>query len=391
MGIEKLTRKDLHNMVWATPLQLLAKKYQISDVGLRKMCKRMMIPVPNNGHWARLPINRVAPIKLSGRYSGDDEVRLELRKEKDDSDKEALKELTEEFRANHIVRIFEKLTNPDELVIVSKNIMHGKEGRSYRHGEMLTSSRGGLDICVLPENIIRALCFMDAVIKALETRGHDIMTRNAQTFAVIFDVEIEISFRDKLKRIPVNTHSYPSTELVPTGHVCFRARINYSDKEWKDGTQSIEQQLPAIMAKLELEGGRIADERIWRDKQAEIRERKEKKLQAIKAKMEKELADFKNMLGQSVRWKKAKDLRNYIDEREKYAIENNQHDEKFIRWLEWARKKADWYDPFINTEDKLLNNVQKDSSQPEKTQPASENELFFETKNWFKKPFYSKR
>ena len=49
------------------------------------------------------------------------------------------------------------------------------------------------------------------------------------------------------------------------------------------------------------------------------------------------------------------------------AIENNLHDEKFKHWLEWARKKADWYDPFIDLKDKLLNDVQKDNSTPEKT------------------------
>jgi hypothetical protein len=391
MSVQKFNRKDLYNMVWATPLRLLAQKYRISDVGLRKMCKRMMIPVPNNGHWARLPINRVAPLKLSARYSGDDEVRLELRTKKDDSDKEALKELTEEFKANHVVRIYEKLTDPDELVIASQKILHGKEGRSYRQEGMMTCSRNGLNICVLPENVDRALCFMDAVIKALEKRGHNIRLRHSQTFAVIFDVEIEISFRDKLKREPDNTRSYPSTRLVPTGLVCFRSRVHYNDKEWKDGTQTIEQQLPAIMAKLELEGGRIADERIWRDKQDAIRERKEKKIAAIKARKEKELAEFKNMLGQSVRWKKANDLRDYIDAREKHALENNQHDEKFIRWLEWARKKADWYDPFINSKEMLLKDIELDDPILEKTKPAFEKSYLFETKNFFQKSFYQKR
>ena len=29
-------------------------------------------------------------------------------------------------------------------------------------------------------------------------------------------------------------------------------------------------------------------------------------------------------------------------------------------WLDWARKKADWYDPLINIKDDLLENVDPD-------------------------------
>lgn len=36
-----LTRKELYDLVWAQPLSRLAKKYRISDNGLRKICKRM--------------------------------------------------------------------------------------------------------------------------------------------------------------------------------------------------------------------------------------------------------------------------------------------------------------------------------------------------------------
>ena len=32
----KLTRKELYDLVWAEPLSRLAKKYKISDNGLRK-------------------------------------------------------------------------------------------------------------------------------------------------------------------------------------------------------------------------------------------------------------------------------------------------------------------------------------------------------------------
>lgn len=48
-----LTREELYEQVWTTPLVQLAKQYGISDVGLAKICKRLNIPHPGLGYWAK--------------------------------------------------------------------------------------------------------------------------------------------------------------------------------------------------------------------------------------------------------------------------------------------------------------------------------------------------
>ena len=45
-----ITRKQLFDEVWRTPLLQLANKYAISDVGLRKLCIKQNIPLPKAGH-----------------------------------------------------------------------------------------------------------------------------------------------------------------------------------------------------------------------------------------------------------------------------------------------------------------------------------------------------
>src|SRR5579863_3917199 len=49
-----LTREELYEKVWSTPMQKLAAEFGLSDVGLAKRCRRHRIPVPPRGHWARL-------------------------------------------------------------------------------------------------------------------------------------------------------------------------------------------------------------------------------------------------------------------------------------------------------------------------------------------------
>jgi len=41
-----LILKELYDLVLTDPLSKLAKKYKISDNRLRKICKRMNIPIP---------------------------------------------------------------------------------------------------------------------------------------------------------------------------------------------------------------------------------------------------------------------------------------------------------------------------------------------------------
>jgi hypothetical protein len=47
-------RQELFDKVWATPLTKLAKVYGLSDVGLRKICLALDVPLPPRGYWAKL-------------------------------------------------------------------------------------------------------------------------------------------------------------------------------------------------------------------------------------------------------------------------------------------------------------------------------------------------
>src|SRR5436305_5927382 len=53
MDVVKLTREDLYERVWSEPMRTLAQHYGLSDVGLAKTCKRLRVPVPGRGYWAK--------------------------------------------------------------------------------------------------------------------------------------------------------------------------------------------------------------------------------------------------------------------------------------------------------------------------------------------------
>jgi len=50
---ERLSRKELYDLVWSEPLKTLCSRFGISDVALKKTCARSKIPTPERGYWAK--------------------------------------------------------------------------------------------------------------------------------------------------------------------------------------------------------------------------------------------------------------------------------------------------------------------------------------------------
>src|SRR5579859_7969834 len=49
-----ITRAELYEKIWTTPVRKLSKEFGLSDVGLAKLCRRHNIPLPGRGYWARI-------------------------------------------------------------------------------------------------------------------------------------------------------------------------------------------------------------------------------------------------------------------------------------------------------------------------------------------------
>jgi len=66
-----LSRQALYEMVWAAPVRAVAQSFGISDVGLKKVCQKAQIPVPERGYWARVRAGQpVEPTPLPPRGPG---------------------------------------------------------------------------------------------------------------------------------------------------------------------------------------------------------------------------------------------------------------------------------------------------------------------------------
>ena len=360
-----LTRQELYDLVWSQPMFTLSKEYNISDVGLRKICIRLNIPLPRSGHWQKLQFGKqIQQPSLPTNHIGDQEVTLTLRSA--DSKQEVgeltplkllQKEIEDQLKSKLVVP--DRLTNPDKLVIATKNDLTSQKPDTWQYKGSVRCCKE-LNTRVTASNISRALRFWDTLIKALQDRGHSVQNRNSNTYAVVEEHSFKIQLREKMKREVVKGGRSERTIYNTTGILSFQLD-SYPNKEWRDGKQPLENCISKIIAQLELLGDEWKQHKLKRQKEEEIRKEKERIQKEFEKRQESDLADFRETLNKSSRWHKATNLRSYINEVEARAASGNNLSGEVKAWLEWARKKADWYDPFTEKDDDLLNGIDKET------------------------------
>jgi hypothetical protein len=54
----RLTREQLYHLVWSGSIKRLSKQIGISDVAIAKHCRKVNVPVPQRGYWAKLQVGQ---------------------------------------------------------------------------------------------------------------------------------------------------------------------------------------------------------------------------------------------------------------------------------------------------------------------------------------------
>jgi len=61
-GVMSVTREKLYEEVWAEPMLQVAAKYKVSSSFLARVCRRMHVPCPPRGYWARKSAGLISKI-----------------------------------------------------------------------------------------------------------------------------------------------------------------------------------------------------------------------------------------------------------------------------------------------------------------------------------------
>ena len=212
-AFQSFTREELYELVWQTPMVRLAKRFGLSDVGLRKICKKNDIPTPPLGYWAKLEHGKLVKKaqlpnpgdELSGR------IRIALRAEK---------ELPANLSETQIEAVeknagFPTISVPEEKPQRYHSVAAatGKALRSTKKdkdGFLEVSPMGGVQASVGKDSVGRVLRIIDAFVRGLEARGHKIERDREAVRIVIEGVSFDWKIGEVQDRHP---HEPTAAEL----------------------------------------------------------------------------------------------------------------------------------------------------------------------------------
>jgi hypothetical protein len=168
-------RTKLYGEVWSEPVRTVAKRYEISDVALAKTCRKLNVPLPPRGYWARSPERReVGRRALPELKAGEPE---EIKRgywrypehEGSEPEKPARPPLHVEADIGPPIRVPETLPEePHRLVKRARRVL---KLPSYGGHGLLGHQGRSLDIRVSPACLDRALRLMEGLLAAFEARG----------------------------------------------------------------------------------------------------------------------------------------------------------------------------------------------------------------------------
>jgi len=357
-----MTRKEFYDLVWSKPVFKILEDFDISNRMFKSICKDYDIPVPPNGYWSKLRHNANLEIIELPENSNDGIITIESYISANLNTPQAQlshlrKLLLKESNLNF--EVHNPISKPDKLIVEAKRGMQEyTKARGFLGDGIVSTMENQLSISVAKENIPRALCFMDALVKLIKQRGHAIEV-NGSTNIIVNKQVIKVRFREIMKREQYPKYSWITK--MPSGILSFRFDCrNYV--EWRDSEKRpLESRLVDILAKLELvskemEAYQIKLEKGWKEQRIrrEIEER-------FIAKRKEELEAFKSVINNSSRWQKSIDLRNYLETVQANAVKKGTLTDELNQWLKWINDKADWYDPLIEKEDALFENVDRDT------------------------------
>ncbi|WP_320112798.1 hypothetical protein [Draconibacterium orientale] len=361
------TREELYELVWSEPLSRLARKYSITDNGIRKRCKKMNIPLPKAGHWSKIQHGyKVLKPKLPSKYEGEKETVLCYR-DKDGKYVEKVEEVSPITRLKRDLQndpklpltVPDKITRSDSLIAQAKKSLSKKDSEVYNYVGMRTTDRGEINIMVSEPHIDRALRFMNSLIKLLRSRKHDLIVEDDVTFAVVFGEKLPVKFKEKAKIVyETETYGWRNRTYHPSGTLVFvHDKRPYQVKEWTDGKKPIESRLAEILAYFEIYAKKEIERKIEWERHRKIEAEQRERQRILQQKKDEQIRKIKQLINMANYWKQAQVLREYIT-----ALEQRKDlDLKRMEWVPWAKEKIEWFDPFTQGVDEVLDDRDREN------------------------------
>lgn len=370
MFSESVDRETLYELVWTIPLTKLAVRFGVSDVAMKKVCKKLQVPVPGVGYWAKVNAGHVQERKPLPEATGNvphthffqqNSTGVYYRPQKS------------EVRppVNATIKVEPELVRPHRLVANTLKALARQ--KPDIDNMLIVTGHDCLDVRVSPLQMDRALRILDAVVKGLDDRGYSVsagVSSQYHTSVTVDGVELGFRLKERSTRVKRQQQQLPdkrgltwerTTDLLPTGEL--RLEIMVFDyirlgvkTTWSDGKmQRLEACLDEFVVGLRVAAKAKAEYEAKRE-----RERREDTERAIRRQIEEqrrreEEERIKELLRQVDLWIRSQQVRAFVAT---FKDNRTELDVGTAKWLEWAEGVADRMDPLLKAEGEMRKNSQ---------------------------------
>ena len=383
-GRDQWTREELYARVWESPMRTVARQLGLSDVALAKHCRKMKIPVPGRGYWARRAAGqRIRKPALPALPPTDSVTpRVSHFQQQSMSSVAARPPIPEPLAAQvafealpeNRIRVADTLRAAHELVRITTDAL---EGRGTSAGEALRNRQlPQLDLDVSKATLHRALRIMDALLKAFEKRGWRISRGShddRKMYVTILDQRIPFGIREPLRKVE-NEPAKPVR--LRTGEVYTPFQSRYRDEasgrlalvirnSWGHGVHRswdersggpLEERLNQFALALATE----AYEQLERQRRREEEELRRVELAQVRLaeqrRRELDVARGRALEEQAARWRASREMMQYLATVRARAERSGglEQDGALAEWLRWAEEYARGLDPLTGDLSELL-------------------------------------
>ena len=356
-------RDELYQEIWKEPVTTVAKRYGVSGNAIAKVCRKLQIPAPGRGYWAKKaeghsveqiplpPIQRLPrlykptptpPPKSLSTYPGFELIDERLRNGEFDP------------------------SNVDSKCSVSlegaRKAMHLRRKQSYQ-GDDTSSRADEFDLRVSKGCVDRAINLLGCLIGIAKRIGASVQTtkRDYKTVTTFVHQGIEVQFciRERLKMnkhrsLGTSSTGYSST-FEPTGTLAFEILeyVDSAQKLWQDKMHMlIETQVSTIIAGLMKAASLLRRRADERKKQELLAQQHQLRLQELARQVNQEEERVKKLINDSQNCKLAKTIREYLSELA--TCDPAVVPEANPQYLKWAKEQADRIDPLRQSPPSVL-------------------------------------
>ena len=367
-------REKLYREVWLHPVVKVAEKYGVSDVAIHKVCKTLNVPTPPLGYWAKVKagaeVKKTPLPKTKGPTQTMGAKTYEGAKEKTQKpDTKRLDFLSEEEREK-VILASREIQMPAEKAQLHKKIIADRNQRFS----------GG---SISSESLPRVFRILDALFRKVESLGgsvEDDLSLRVRKEQIRLDIVegqdkvLHVITKDEAKALlkyqdEKRHHSWASEPQIRKYDYVFNGRLRISVRQaryFRDTDKvNVESRLGDILIELYEESEKLRLERLAREEEARRRAEEERRREERRKRYNLEVDRTIELENEAQDYQKACQIRSYVRAvLDTYGSE--EIDEETAAWVEWAMKKAAWFDPTVAWDDELFGKRKHEKNASEK-------------------------